>query len=126
MIINQYYNLGDRFKDSEIARVACQPKKKGAVSKLSSHFSLLKDHKNENSNDYCKTVVAAKEELVATLEQGKDTPFENYKLCEMESCGEDVCGDCKIKFYHNSIDEHYHFEQNIDINDNSKVNRSLV
>ena len=77
----------------------------------------------ENDENYCKDVVKevrkfqnegndeeeTEEEVFDTIDQSE------FNKCEMESCG-DLCGDCKVRFYHNYIDKDSHFERNKDGN----------
>ena len=77
----------------------------------------------ENDENYCKNVVKevrkfqnegdneeeTEEEVFETIDQSE------FNKCQMESCG-DLCGDCKVRFYHNSIDKDSHFERNKDGN----------
>ena len=77
----------------------------------------------ENRENYCKDVLEkvrdfqkdgnseeeTEEEVFDTIDQSE------FNKCEMESCG-DLCGDCKVRFYHNYIDKDSHFERNKDGN----------
>ena len=48
-----------------------------------------------------------------------------FNKCEMESCG-DLCGDCKVRFYHNYIDKDSHFDRNKDKNQVQNMNVIFV
>ena len=113
--------------DDRITHIACQPSETGAAQKLENRFYLLKDkirRRNvENGENYCKDVLEkvrdfqkegnseeeTEEEVFETIDQSE------FNKCEMESCG-DLCGDCKVRFYHNYIDKNSHFERNKDGN----------
>ena len=107
--------------------IACQPSVTGEAQKLENRFYLLKDKAQrrnvENGENYCKDVLEkvrdfqkegnseeeTEEEVFETIDQSE------FNKCEMESCG-DLCGDCKVRFYHNYIDKDSHFERNRDGN----------
>ena len=121
---------GDQAKviDAGITRIACQP---SVDEKLSIKFHILSDldkaRKDENGNDYCNDVLenyhpdnfgnsteddedSNQNQDVQTLMLGEEDLFRSFKQCPMTSCG-DLCGDCEVRFYHNSIDGDEHFDE---------------
>ena len=123
--------------DDRITHIACQPSEEGAVQKLENRFYLLKDKTNrrtaEIGENYCKDVLEKVRDFQKDSNTDEETEEEEFDTidqsefnkCEMESCG-DLCGDCKVRFYHNYIDKDSHFETNKNGNQVRYINVLIV
>ena len=100
-----------------------------------------KARRDENGNDYCNDVLenyhpdnfgnsteddedSNQNQDVQTLMLGEEDLFRSFKQCPMTSCG-DLCGDCEVRFYHNSIDGDEHFDEGHGDTESRKTSRQV-